>query len=59
MRLVKGSAVSVQPTKSSQNILTEEDIEYIHQHSNEMPIGFRERLTKWSEKIKELYVENR
>ena len=57
MRKVKGLEVLDQPTLDSG--LTEQDLTYIYNPKEKMPDGFLERLAKWSEKIKELYAENK
>lgn len=59
MRKVKGPGVLVQPTQSNLNILTEQELEYIYNSNLEKPEGFTDRLTQWSNKVKELYEENK
>lgn len=57
MRKVKGLEVLDQPTQN--NVLTEQDLTYIYNPKENMPEGFMERLTQWSNKVKELYEENK
>lgn len=54
---MKGLEVLDQPTLN--NGLTEQDLAYIYNPDEKMPDGFIERLTQWSEKIKELFTENK
>lgn len=57
MRKAKGLEVLDQPTQN--NVLTEQDLAYIYDSTVEKPAGFTERLTQWSNKVKELYKENK
>lgn len=56
---MKDSVDLAQPTKSNLNILTEQDLAYIYNSNMEKPEGFTDRLTQWSNKVKELYEENK
>ena len=59
MRKVKGPEVLAQPTQNNLNILTKQDLEYIYNPNIEKPEGFIDRLTQWSNKVKELYEKNK